>query len=236
VSAAAVDLTCVCGTLQDHWGLYNEMDIMLDSWPYCGTITSVECLMMGVPIVTLQVFPFWAGVLLKLWHACFFPFYVLFLNIICNASIRHQSSDPMCMAQSAGKDGCHAQNVTASILTQVYSEWCTRRFLFAHVFVFLFACLSVHLPVCLSLVCLSLLPLPFPSAHLPRLPSLIQRFHLNGLPGRTQRPDRKQRGRVRANSNRPRKESGACGAAQDHPPRQMHGYRLVRARGRENTI
>eukprot|EP00802_Teleaulax_amphioxeia_P007341 Tamp_07347.p1 GENE.Tamp_07347~~Tamp_07347.p1 ORF type:complete len:650 (+),score=103.81 Tamp_07347:73-1950(+) len=61
-------------TKEDHWGLYNEMDIMLDSWPYCGTITSVECLMMGVPIVTLQ---------------------------------------------SAGKDGCHAQNVTASILTQV---------------------------------------------------------------------------------------------------------------------
>jgi predicted O-linked N-acetylglucosamine transferase (SPINDLY family) len=36
--------------------MYNNMDIMLDSWPYCGTITSVECLMMGVPIVTLQVF------------------------------------------------------------------------------------------------------------------------------------------------------------------------------------
>lgn len=35
--------------------MYNDMDIMLDSWPYCGTITSVECLMMGVPIVTLQV-------------------------------------------------------------------------------------------------------------------------------------------------------------------------------------
>jgi hypothetical protein len=35
--------------------MYNDMDVMLDSWPYCGTITSVECLMMGVPIVTLQV-------------------------------------------------------------------------------------------------------------------------------------------------------------------------------------
>jgi predicted O-linked N-acetylglucosamine transferase (SPINDLY family) len=34
-----------------HWRLYDEMDVMLDSWPYCGTITSAECLMMGVPIV-----------------------------------------------------------------------------------------------------------------------------------------------------------------------------------------
>jgi hypothetical protein len=49
----AVDLTCACD--QDHWSMYNDMDVMLDSWPYCGTITSVECLMMGVPIVTLQV-------------------------------------------------------------------------------------------------------------------------------------------------------------------------------------
>jgi predicted O-linked N-acetylglucosamine transferase (SPINDLY family) len=39
---------------EHHWRLYDEMDIMLDSWPYCGTVTSAECLMMGVPIVTLQ--------------------------------------------------------------------------------------------------------------------------------------------------------------------------------------
>jgi predicted O-linked N-acetylglucosamine transferase (SPINDLY family) len=31
-----------------HWNMYNEMDVMLDSWPYCGTVTSAECLMMGV--------------------------------------------------------------------------------------------------------------------------------------------------------------------------------------------
>lgn len=37
----------------DHLRLYDEFDIMLDSWPYCGTITSSEALLMGVPVVTL---------------------------------------------------------------------------------------------------------------------------------------------------------------------------------------
>ena len=55
-SLSTVSVYMTCARDQDHWGMYNNMDIMLDSWPYCGTITSVECLMMGVPIVTLQVF------------------------------------------------------------------------------------------------------------------------------------------------------------------------------------
>jgi len=40
---------------EDHARLYDEMDIMLDSWPYCGTMTAADSLMMGVPVVTLQV-------------------------------------------------------------------------------------------------------------------------------------------------------------------------------------
>lgn len=33
--------------------MYNEMDVMLDSWPYNGTITSTEAVLMGVPLVTM---------------------------------------------------------------------------------------------------------------------------------------------------------------------------------------
>lgn len=36
---------------EDHARLYDEMDIMLDSWPYCGTMTAADSLMMGVPVV-----------------------------------------------------------------------------------------------------------------------------------------------------------------------------------------
>ena len=40
-------------SMASHLALYNEIDIMLDSWPYSGTITTTEALLMGVPVVTM---------------------------------------------------------------------------------------------------------------------------------------------------------------------------------------
>ena len=53
VDTQQVDLVGLHPDTGSHLGSYAAVDIALDPWPYAGTTTTAEALLMGVPLVTL---------------------------------------------------------------------------------------------------------------------------------------------------------------------------------------
>lgn len=53
VARERVDLVARLPDRRSHFGLYNEIDIALDTYPYHGTATTCEALWMGTPVVVL---------------------------------------------------------------------------------------------------------------------------------------------------------------------------------------
>ncbi len=58
-SMDAIELRGPTAQTSDHLSLYGAVDIALDTSPYCGTTTTCEALLMGVPVVTLSAAPPW---------------------------------------------------------------------------------------------------------------------------------------------------------------------------------
>ena len=54
ISAERIDLLAPTPSVFDHLALYNKVDIGLDTFPYNGTTTTFEAILMGVPVVTFR--------------------------------------------------------------------------------------------------------------------------------------------------------------------------------------
>jgi len=54
ISANRLELIGWQAALEDHFRLYQRIDVALDTFPYNGTTTTCEALYMGVPVVTLK--------------------------------------------------------------------------------------------------------------------------------------------------------------------------------------
>lgn len=54
VDPRRIDMLMVTASTRSHLEAYSRMDISLDTFPYAGTTTTMESLLMGVPVVTLR--------------------------------------------------------------------------------------------------------------------------------------------------------------------------------------
>jgi predicted O-linked N-acetylglucosamine transferase (SPINDLY family) len=54
IDPALVELFDQVPSVRDHLEMYNRVDVALDTYPYHGTTTTCEALLMGVPVVSLK--------------------------------------------------------------------------------------------------------------------------------------------------------------------------------------
>jgi predicted O-linked N-acetylglucosamine transferase (SPINDLY family) len=84
--------------MKDHLGVYKQVDVALDTFPYHGTTTTCEALWMGVPVVTLKGDRHASRVGASLLTAIGFPDWIAADKAACVRIATELASDPVRLA------------------------------------------------------------------------------------------------------------------------------------------
>lgn len=137
IDPARVELLGRTESMQDHLGLYNQIDIALDTFPYTGTTTTCEAMHMGVPTITLLGKSHAGRVSASLMHAVGIPEWIAEdrdaytkLAIEAHATGRRTSEQRAALrTQLADSSLCDEQGYTLKIadaFETLWRAWCTK--------------------------------------------------------------------------------------------------------------
>ena len=136
VSAGRIELAGSQASAADHLSMYNRVDVALDTFPYNGTTTTCESLLMGVPVVSLDGSTHAGRVGASLLHAAAVPDFLAhspdeyIQRAVSLAPARTDASRADLRNRFLGSALCDGPAYAArwhGAISSMWREWCERK-------------------------------------------------------------------------------------------------------------